>query len=137
MSGLIEDILTNQDMGSLAVILSSLGVDFEDFMKNLQNTLTSLGITGLEDFNIDNIADMEEFFNEVTDFVNYIKTSTGFGTRGVNLDDIDIINNYKSEILEVKASGGIKTEEMVEELLNKGVTRLGMSNIEFLKGGIK
>jgi len=67
-------------------------------------------------------------------FVNYIKTSTGFGKRGVSLDDIDIINAHKNEILEIKASGGIKSEEMIEELLNKGVTRLGISDTTFLKG---
>ena len=67
-------------------------------------------------------------------FVNYIKTSTGFGKRGVSLDDIDIINAHKNEILEIKASGGIKSEEMIEELLSKGVTRLGISDTTFLKG---
>lgn len=67
-------------------------------------------------------------------FVNYIKTSTGFGKRGVSLDDIDIINAHKNEILEIKASGGIESEEMIEELLNKGVTRLGISDTTFLKG---
>lgn len=66
-------------------------------------------------------------------FVNFIKTSTGFGSRGVNLDDIDIINSHKNDVLEIKASGGIRTIDMVEDLIDKGVTRIGLSNIEFLK----
>lgn len=78
------------------------------------------------------IIKMTQICNET--FVNYIKTSTGFGKRGVSLDDIDIINAHKNEILEIKASGGIKSEEMIEELLNKGVTRLGISDTDFLKG---
>ena len=67
-------------------------------------------------------------------YVNFIKTSTGYGTRGVSLDDIDIINAHKNDILEVKASGGIRSIDMVDALIQKGVTRIGVSNIDFLKG---
>ena len=67
-----------------------------------------------------------ELCNET--FVNFIKTSTGFGTRGATLDDIKIINEHKNEGLEVKASGGIKTKEDVEKFINMGVTRIGTSN---------
>ena len=48
--------------------------------------------------------------------------------------DIDIINKYKEEFLEIKASGGVRDIEMVNNLLDRGVTRLGMSNIDCLKG---
>ena len=75
---------------------------------------------------------MVEICNET--FVSFIKTSTGYGTRGVSLEDIDKINKYKEEFLEIKASGGIRDIETVNALLEKGVTRLGMSNIECLKG---
>ena len=78
---------------------------------------------------------MVEICNET--FVSFIKTSTGYGTRGVSLEDIDIINKYKEEFLEIKASGGIRDLEMVHALLDKGVTRLGMSNIDCLKGSKK
>lgn len=78
---------------------------------------------------------MVEICNET--FVSFVKTSTGYGTRGVSLEDIDTINKYKEEFLEVKASGGIKDLEMVHALLDKGVTRLGMSNIDCLKGSKK
>lgn len=75
---------------------------------------------------------MVELCNET--FVSFIKTSTGYGTRGVSLEDIDIINKYKEEFLEIKASGGIKDLDLVDALLERGVTRLGMSNIDCLKG---
>ena len=75
---------------------------------------------------------MVEICNET--FVNFIKTSTGYGTRGVSLEDIDIINKCKEEFLEIKASGGIKDIDLVDALLERGVTRLGMSNIDCLKG---
>ena len=68
-------------------------------------------------------------------FVNYIKTSTGFGTRGASLEDIDLINSVKSEILEVKASGGIKDYDTAVKYIEKGVTRIGTSNgVEIMEG---
>lgn len=77
------------------------------------------------------IGKMTEICNDT--FVNFIKTSTGYGTRGVNLEDIDIINNHKNDILEIKA-GGIRSIDMVESLIQNGVTRIGVSNIDFLRG---
>lgn len=71
------------------------------------------------------IKKMTEICNET--FVNFIKTSTGFGTRGASFHDIEIINENKNDILEIKASGGIKTLEDVEKYLDMGVTRIGTS----------
>ena len=72
------------------------------------------------------IIKMTEICNET--FVNFIKTSTGFGVSGANLKDIEIINNHKNELLEIKASGGIKTVCDVTKFINAGVTRIGTSN---------
>jgi len=74
----------------------------------------------------DEIKKLTEICNET--FVNFIKTSTGFGTRGASIEDIEIINKYKNEVLEIKASGGIKTLKDTEEFINLGVTRIGTSN---------
>jgi deoxyribose-phosphate aldolase len=41
--------------------------------------------------------------------VDYIKTSTGLGSRGVSMEDIRIINEVRKPQLKIKASGGIKT----------------------------
>ena len=76
---------------------------------------------------------MTKICNET--FVKFIKTSTGYGTRGVNLEDIDIINKYKNDILEIKASGGIKTQKEAIKLIEKGVTRIGTSHgVEIIRG---
>lgn len=72
------------------------------------------------------IKKMTEICNET--FVNFIKTSTGFGSRGANVEDIKIINENKNELLEIKASGGIKTNKQALEFINLGVTRIGTSN---------
>lgn len=82
--------------------------------------------------NKEEIKKMTEICNET--FVNFIKTSTGFGTRGANVEDIEIINEFKNEVLEIKASGGIKTLEDAEKFINLGVTRIGTSNgVEIMK----
>ena len=81
------------------------------------------------------IIKMTEICNET--FVNFIKTSTGFGTRGVKLEDIELINKHKNDILEVKASGGIKDFNFVLDLIDNGVTRLGMCDISCIKEEIK
>jgi len=72
------------------------------------------------------IKKMTEICNET--FVNFIKTSTGFGTRGCSLEDIEIMNKYKNETLEIKASGGIKDYDTALALLEAGATRLGTSS---------
>lgn len=74
----------------------------------------------------DEIEKMTEICNNT--YVNFIKTSTGFGTRGASLKDIEIINKYKNDVLEVKASGGIKTLNDVNSYIDLGVSRIGTSN---------
>lgn len=59
---------------------------------------------------------------------DYIKTSTGFSARGVNLEDINIINSVKKPELKIKASGGIRTLEFALQLIEAGADRLGTSN---------
>ena len=76
--------------------------------------------------NEEEIKKMTEICNET--FVNFIKTSTGFGSRGASIEDIEIINKYKNDVLEIKASGGIRTREDAEKYIDLGVTRIGTSN---------
>ena len=79
------------------------------------------------------IEKMTKICNET--YVNFIKTSTGFGSRGASLHDLEIINKYKNEILEIKASGGIKNEEDAESFIKAGATRLGTSSgVTIMKG---
>lgn len=58
----------------------------------------------------------------------FIKTSTGFASRGASLKDIELFKkNISSETL-IKASGGIKSLEMAREYLDLGVSRIGTSS---------
>ena len=72
------------------------------------------------------IIKMTEICNET--FVNFIKTSTGFSEYGARVEDIKLINEHKNEILEIKASGGIRDIETAENMIKAGATRLGTSS---------
>jgi len=72
------------------------------------------------------IIKMTQICNET--FVNFIKTSTGFGTYGARVEDVKLINDNRNEVLEIKASGGIKTLKDAEDMINAGATRIGTSN---------
>jgi len=69
---------------------------------------------------------MTEICNET--FVNFIKTSTGFGTRGASLEDVELMNEHRSEVLEIKASGGIRDLETATKMIEAGATRIGTSS---------
>lgn len=71
------------------------------------------------------IIKMAEICNDT--YVNYIKTCTGFN-GGVTLDQVDIINKYKNDLLEIKASGGIKTKQFTYDLIDAGASKIGTSN---------
>ena len=54
----------------------------------------------------------------------YVKTCTGFGPRGVTVEDIEIIKSAVD--LPIKASGGIKTRQQAEIYVDLGCSRLGI-----------
>lgn len=60
--------------------------------------------------------------------VDFVKTSTGFSTRGVSVQDIQIMRTNLPKTIQIKASGGIKTPKFALELINAGADRLGCSS---------
>ena len=60
--------------------------------------------------------------------IDYIKTSTGFGTAGANLNDIRVMKHNLYNGVKIKAAGGIKNKEQMEEYINEGCQRLGSSS---------
>ncbi|MBQ8189143.1 MAG: deoxyribose-phosphate aldolase [Lachnospiraceae bacterium] len=57
----------------------------------------------------------------------YIKTSTGFGTAGAQLEDIRLFKENIGTDVKIKAAGGIRTKEAMEEFLAAGCERIGAS----------
>ncbi len=58
---------------------------------------------------------------------DFVKTSTGFGTRGVTVEDVKFLRGVVSPEMGVKASGGIRTLKQALDLLFAGANRLGTS----------
>ena len=67
---------------------------------------------------------------------DYVKTSTGFSTRGANLNDIQLMRQIVGPDMGVKASGGIRNLETMEEMIAAGATRIGASaGVEIINEG--
>lgn len=60
--------------------------------------------------------------------VDWVKTSTGFGTSGASADDVRLMREHSAAHVQVKASGGIRTLEQVLELRALGASRVGTSS---------
>jgi deoxyribose-phosphate aldolase len=58
---------------------------------------------------------------------NFIKTSTGFGTAGASVEDVQLFRDHRAADIQIKASGGIKTFTDAKALIEAGATRLGVS----------
>lgn len=58
---------------------------------------------------------------------DFIKTSTGFGSGGATLEDIELFKKNIYNGVKIKASGGIKTKEDLEAFINAGASRIGCS----------
>jgi len=58
---------------------------------------------------------------------NFVKTSTGFGTAGATVENVKLIKEAVGDF-DIKASGGIKTKEDFDKMIEAGATRIGTSN---------
>jgi len=66
---------------------------------------------------------------------DYIKTSTGFGTAGATLHDIELFKKHIGPDVKMKAAGGIRTREDMVAFIEAGCSRLGTSSaIKILTG---
>lgn len=63
---------------------------------------------------------------------DYIKTSTGCGSAGAELEDVKLFKELMGERLKIKASGGIRTKEQMEAFLEAGCDRIGTSAAKVL-----
>ena len=67
---------------------------------------------------------------------DYIKTSTGLGTAGATLADINLFKQHIGPNVKIKAAGGIRAREDMIAFLEAGCSRLGTSSaVKILTGG--
>lgn len=58
---------------------------------------------------------------------DYVKTSTGFSTRGATIEDVRIMKEAVHGKAKVKAAGGVRTPEDMVKIFAAGADRIGTS----------
>ena len=66
--------------------------------------------------------------------LDFVKTSTGFSTGGATVEDVKLMSDAVGETMGVKASGGIRTKEAAEAMIEAGATRIGASKTAAILG---
>ena len=72
-----------------------------------------------------------QFITELIDKsdADFIKTSTGFGKYGATFEDVKVIKEAIKYGTKIKASGGIRTAKEVQEYIDLGCDRIGISQL--------
>ena len=87
----------------------------------------------------DEIKKLAEIAKEVKP--DYIKTSTGFGAAGAQVEDVKLMKSVVGDEVKVKAAGGIRNSDDFLAMVRAGATRIGCSAgikiIEALKQRMK
>ena len=73
--------------------------------------------------------------------VDFVKTSTGFGTAGATVEDVALMRRVVGPEIGVKAAGGIRDLDTALAIIKAGATRIGTSSgvtiVEAYKSAIK
>jgi len=56
---------------------------------------------------------------------DWVKTSTGYGSGGATIADLQLMRKHSPEHVQVKAAGGVRTLDKLLEVRSVGVTRVG------------
>lgn len=60
--------------------------------------------------------------------VDFVKTSTGFGTAGATVEDVALMRRVVGPEIGVKAAGGIRDLDTALTMIKSGATRIGTSS---------
>ena len=69
--------------------------------------------------------------------VDWVKTSTGYGTGGAIDEDLQLMREHSPEFVQVKAAGGVRTLERLLEVRALGVTRVGATATAIILDEVK
>lgn len=58
---------------------------------------------------------------------DWVKTSTGYGTGGATIEDLQLMRRHTPATVQVKAAGGVRDMDKLLEVRALGVTRIGAS----------
>lgn len=59
---------------------------------------------------------------------DFVKTSTGFGTKGATVEDVKLMKSIVGDTVKVKAAGGIRDLDTALKMIDAGAERLGTSS---------
>ena len=59
---------------------------------------------------------------------DFVKTSTGFASRGASVADVELMRRSLPDTIRIKAAGGIRTRAAALALVAAGADRIGSSN---------
>ena len=66
---------------------------------------------------------------------DFVKTSTGFSTGGATEEDVKLMRAVVGPEIGVKASGGVRSFEDMQKMIEAGATRIGASSgVQIMKG---
>lgn len=66
---------------------------------------------------------------------DFVKTSTGFSTGGATVADVKLMRETVGPDLGVKASGGVRSLEDLQAMIDAGATRIGASSgVQIMQG---
>ncbi|ANU12886.1 Deoxyribose-phosphate aldolase [Planococcus halocryophilus Or1] len=66
---------------------------------------------------------------------DFVKTSTGFSTGGATVEDVKLMRQTVGPDMGIKASGGVRSLEDVEAMIEAGATRIGASSgVKIMQG---
>lgn len=66
---------------------------------------------------------------------DFVKTSTGFSTGGATVADVMLMRAVVGPEMGVKASGGVRSFEDMQKMIEAGATRIGASSgVQIMKG---
>jgi len=58
---------------------------------------------------------------------DFVKTSTGFSTAGATVEDVALMRHTVGPLMGVKAAGGVRSKEDLDNMVRAGATRIGAS----------
>ncbi|MBU8879443.1 deoxyribose-phosphate aldolase [Bacillus sp. FJAT-29790] len=67
---------------------------------------------------------------------DFVKTSTGFSTGGATVEDITLMRKTVGPNIGVKASGGVRSAEDAQKMIEAGATRIGASSGAAIVNGL-
>lgn len=66
---------------------------------------------------------------------DFVKTSTGFSTGGATIEVVALMRNVVGPDMGVKASGGVRSLDDVQKMIEAGATRIGASSgVQIMQG---